>query len=103
VDEQVGALAQSLAPFADQRDVGLLILPHGIPAELDGGEPLAAIAARELARLLRRRAEQRAGIAADFLVETAAQQLPDGQPERFAFDVPERHVDAADSMKPRAA
>src|SRR5439155_18997124 len=103
VDQQIGAVAQSLASFADQRDIGLLILPHGIPAELDGRESLAAIAARQFARLLRRRAEQRAGVTADLLVEAAAQQLPDRQSERFAFDVPQRHVDAADGVQACAA
>src|SRR5262249_9004251 len=93
VDQQIRAVAQSFATSADQRDIGLRIVAHRVPAELDGGESLVAIAPSELAGLFRSWTEQRAGVTANLLMEPAAEQLPHGQAERFALDIPQRHVD----------
>ena len=36
-------------------------------------------------------------------MKSAAEQFPDGQAERLALDIPERHVDAAHGVQPDAA
>src|SRR5262249_27392450 len=95
VDQQVGAVSEALPPFPNQGNVRLLVLPHRIPPELHGSEPLIAIAAGEVARLLRSRSEQGAGVAADLLVKPAPEQLPDRLSERLSLDIPQRHIDAA--------
>src|SRR5437773_5642819 len=103
VDEQIGSIAQTLASFTHQRDIGTLVLSHGVPAEFHSGESLVAIAAGQVAGFLGCWAEQRAGIAAHRLVEAAPQQFPDRQLQRFAFDVPQRQVDTAHGVQTHAA
>ena len=62
VDHQVEVGAEPGAGLADQRDVGLGILAHGVPAELDRGEPLVGEPTRPIGRsrrASRRRASSR--------------------------------------------
>ena len=95
VNQQVGVGAQALSRATDQVHIGLGIAAHGVPAEFHRLKPAVAEAARKLEGLLGRRAEKRAGVTAELLVEAPAEEFPDGQSERLALDVPERHVDAA--------
>ena len=89
--------------MADEVHVGLRALAHGCPAELHGGKTFRTNALGEFAGGLGRRAEQRAGVAADLFLETAAEEFPDGQAERLALDVPEREVNAAHRVQADAA
>ena len=62
VDHQVEVGPEPGAGLADQRDVGLGVLAHRVPAELDRGEPLVGEPPGPMAGLGGRRAEQRAGV-----------------------------------------
>ena len=103
VDQQVDIIPEPFARLADERDVGLLVLPHGFPPELDGGETSIAEALRPLARLVRRRPKQSAGVGTDLLVEPPPKQLPHRLPERLSLDIPQRDVDSAHRMQTDAA
>ena len=89
--------------MADEVHVGLRVLAHRCPAELHGGKAFGANALGKFAGGLGRSAEERAGVAADLLLEAAAEEFPNGQAEGLALDVPEREVNAAHRVQADAA
>ena len=96
VDHQVEVGPEPGAGLADEGDVGLGVLAHRVPAELDGGEPLVGEPPGPLAglgRASRRRGSWRRGAATG--VNPPPSSFQTGRPERLALDVPEGQVDAA--------
>ena len=102
VDHQLARRAQDVARGRRQLDVAPDVATQRPPAQLEGGEALGDDARGELDDVLGGLGHDLAGVDLDRGRDLAAQEPRHRQARHLAQDVPQRHVDRAHRVQPRA-
>ena len=100
IDEDVDVVARGLTRGLRKAHIVIGVLAERAPAELDCSEPIPVDQLAHAAHhFVLRVGHQRGGVRANSSSLHRAKQLADRLAERFAFDVPQRDVDAAERVQ----